>query len=62
MQNDIRALLKNSLPHGILPCCCQKAFGKGTQLVTPRPLLHDAGSYKAAGTGYKDLFHFVLLL
>ena len=62
VQNDIRALLKNSLPHGVLPCCCQKAFGKGAQLVMPRPLLHHAGSYKAAGTGYKDLFHFVLLL
>ena len=59
-QNDIRALLQNSLPHGVLPCCCQKAFRKGAQFVMPRPLLHHAGTYKAACTGYKDLLHFVL--
>ena len=28
VQNDIRALLQNSLPHGVLPYHCQKAFGK----------------------------------
>lgn len=28
VQDDIRALLQNSLPHGVLPYHCQKAFGK----------------------------------